>query len=233
MVLLKNSSGSDILKLSYYIKRLIPVLLYGIFYLACFFYLEHRNVRSYYIIHTKIDELIPFCEYFIIPYVMWFFYIFITVAYFLLQKDNSAEYYRLIFSLGLGMTVFLLISWIFPNGQDLRPLEFPRDNIFTDMIRILYRGDTSTNIFPSIHVFNSTACCLAVCTSEKLKRRKAVRWSISALTVLIILSTMFLKQHSVLDVICALALNYGAYALFYRPHFASYRAKAVEKKRFL
>lgn len=231
--MLDYTYGSDEMKLSYYIKRLIPVLLYGLFYLACFFYLEQRTVRSHYIIHTGLDYLIPFCEYFIIPYLLWFFYIFFTVAYFLFQKNNSREYYRLIFSLGLGMTVFLLVSWIFPNGQDLRPLQFPRDNLFTDMVRMLYQGDTPTNIFPSIHVFNSAACCIAVCTSERLKKHRAVRFSIVALTVLIILSTMFLKQHSVLDVICALALNYGAYALFYRPHFASYHAKAVEKKRFL
>lgn len=219
------------MKVSYYIKRLIPVLLYGIFYLVSFVYLERRVIRSHYVIHTGLDDLIPFCEYFVIPYMMWFLYVFFTVAYFLFQRNNSLEYNRLAISLAIGMTLFLLISWIFPNGQDLRPLEFARENIFTDMVRALYRSDTPTNIFPSIHVYNSVVCCIAICTNSRLKRRRPVCAVIIALTVLIVFSTMFLKQHSVLDVVCALALNYGVYALLYRPHFSAYRAKALKKQK--
>lgn len=55
------------------------------------------------------------------------------------------------------MTIFLIVSYAYPNAQHLRPVEFPRDNIFTDVVRWLYKTDTPTNILPSIHVFNSLA----------------------------------------------------------------------------
>jgi len=44
--------------------------LYAIFYIGSFIYLE-RRVTEPHIIHCVIDDYIPFCEYFIIPYVMW------------------------------------------------------------------------------------------------------------------------------------------------------------------
>ena len=72
---------------------IVPV--YGIFYLWAFQYLEQRNVKAH-IIHLKLDDMIPFCEYFIIPYLMWFLYIALTVGYFAFINKNKQEYYQLI-----------------------------------------------------------------------------------------------------------------------------------------
>ena len=138
---------------------IVPV--YGIFYLWAFQYLEQRNVKAH-IIHLKLDDMIPFCEYFIIPYLMWFLYIALTVGYFAFINKNKQEYYQLIFTLGLGMTLFLVVSYFYPNGQDLRP-HLTGDGFFISLVRHLYRIDTPTNILPSIHVFNSVACCIAIC----------------------------------------------------------------------
>lgn len=49
-------------------------IFYLIFYLSVFSWLE-KNVVPKYIIHCKLDEIIPFCEVFIIPYVSWFVYV--------------------------------------------------------------------------------------------------------------------------------------------------------------
>ena len=57
----------------------IPV--YGILYLMAFQYVERRSVRPH-IIHLKLDDYIPFCEYFVIPYFLWFAFIAATVFYF-------------------------------------------------------------------------------------------------------------------------------------------------------
>ena len=97
---------------------IVPV--YCIFYLWAFQYLEQRNVKAH-IIHLKLDDMTPFCEYFIIPYLMWFLYIALTVGYFAFINKNKQEYYQLIFTLGLGMTLFLVVSYFYPNGQDFRP----------------------------------------------------------------------------------------------------------------
>ena len=121
----------------------------------------------------------------------------------------------------IGMTIFLLISTVFPNGLTLRPVVFPRDNIFTDMVRMLYLADTPTNVFPSLHVFNSLAACIAIAQSEQLKKHPVISNGAYILAGLIILATMFLKQHSVIDVMGAVLMAYTLYQFVY----------ATEKKK--
>lgn len=198
-------------------KHFLAVPIYGFFYLLAFQYVEHRRVRPY-IISMEIDEYIPFCEYFIIPYLLWFAYIFATVFYFSFINKNKKEYWQLIFTMGVGMTIFIIISLLFPNGQDLRPsLSGAEDSLCIQLVRHLYRLDTPTNIFPSIHVFNSVACCLAVFHHPGFRKRKFLLGGTALLTILIVLATVFLKQHTILDVIAALGLNAICWQLFYRP----------------
>ena len=97
---------------------IIPI--YGILYMLAFQYVEQRKVPVT-IIHMKIDDYIPFCEYFVVPYFLWFGYIALTVFYFAFMNQNKKEYWQLILTLGIGMTLFIVISILFPNGQDLRP----------------------------------------------------------------------------------------------------------------
>ncbi len=161
----------------------------------------------------SIDDAIPFVEYFIIPYLLWFAYIAITVMYFFLKNKN--EFYRLCAFLFVGMTVFLIISTVYPNGHYLRPTVFERENIFTDLVRLLYRADTPTNLFPSIHVYNSIGVNIAIWHSEEFKKSKSIRYGSAVLMVSIILSTMFLKQHSVFDVITGIVFSVFMYTFVY------------------
>ena len=48
------------------------ILSYFIIYLTWFGYLERTVTTHYHLIHLPIDDYIPFCEYFVIPYIMWF-----------------------------------------------------------------------------------------------------------------------------------------------------------------
>lgn len=198
---------------------------YAVFYLVMFCILEQRPVASYHVIHTVFDDLIPFCEFFIIPYMLWFPYMLFTVLYFIFRPGDRREYYQLTFNLMMGMTIFLVVSYLYPNMQQLRPYVFPRENIFTDAVRILYQKDTPTNILPSIHVFNSLAMHMAITTSEKLQDKKAVRIASLCLTSLIILSTMFLKQHSVIDVCIGMTMALFGFEVFYAPHSFAIRRR--------
>lgn len=189
------------------------VFLYAFIYFPWFCYLEKNVTNEFHIIHTALDEKIPFVELFVIPYLLWFGFITFTALYFFFTDQTG--FYRMAAFMITGMTVFLIISTIYPNGQILRPTEFARDNIFVDMVRHLYEGDTPTNIFPSIHAYNSIGVHLAVRNSERLKKNRLAQHGTFVLSVLIILSTIFLKQHSILDVIGAIVLAVPAYYLAY------------------
>ena len=192
------------------IKRVIPVALYTVFYLLCFSYLENRHVR-YHIIDSSLDDKIPFCEYFIIPYLLWFLYIAVTVGYFLFFNENTTEFWSLILNLAIGMTLFLIVSYVYPNGLNIRPTEFTNDSVFTRMVQFLYRTDTPTNVLPSIHVY------------------KGIRTGSFILTTLIVLSTMFLKQHSIADVATGITCAVATYVLFYSRAAEKQGAKAKQR----
>ena len=179
------------------------VLLYGLIYMPWFCYLEKRQT-IHYLIHSPLDDYIPFVEYFIIPYLLWFVFLAVTGAYFFFT--NRRDFYRLAAFLCSGMTIFLIVCTIFPNGLNLRPVTFERDNIFIRLVQFVYKNDTPTNVLPSIHVYNSLAAFMAIKRSKLARKQKGWAWGTGILTVLIILATVFLKQHSMFDGVCALAL---------------------------
>lgn len=213
-------------------RHLMPVLLYMIFYLSIFTYAENRVPHNLHFLITEWDRMIPFCEYFIVPYSLWFLYVAFAVLYFALIEKDRSQYWSLVTSLGIGMTLFLIISLVYPNGHTLRPLYINRDNIFIDMVRALWRVDTSTNVLPSIHVFNAVAVHIALASCASLKKHPWVIHSSLVLCVLIVASTMFIKQHTVIDVISALILNIGCYCLVYQPSLARRQMSQNAHHRF-
>ena len=194
-------------------KHAIPLFIYAIIYLSWFGYLEKTVKRPANLIHMNLDDKIPFCEVFIVPYLLRFVYISHIVLYFFF-KDKQ-DYYRACTFLFTGMTVFLVVSTLWPNGHHLRPAVMPRDNIFSTMVAMLYKTDTPTNLWPSIHVYNSLGAHFAVFRNEKLHRKPVVHIGSLVLCVSIILSTMFLKQHSVFDVLTAFIMAAVMYIVVY------------------
>jgi membrane-associated phospholipid phosphatase len=184
--------------------KYLLLFLYYPFYLIWFAYVEKTVTTDFHVIYMKVDDYIPFCEIFIIPYLLWFAYIGVVVIY--IALTSKSDFKKMCMVLYTGMTIFLIVSTVYPNGHLLRPTSFPRDNIFTQLIAMLYETDTSTNIFPSIHVYNSVAAHFAIIYNEKLKKKKWICVSSAVLMVSIVMSTVLLKQHSVFDIITALIL---------------------------
>lgn len=212
------------MKLRKFIKKYSHawVFLYALIYLPWFSYLEQHVTSDYYLIHSPFDDYIPFVEYFIVPYLMWFLFVIIGAGYFFFTDKKG--FYKLATFLITGMTIFLIICTLFPNGLHLRPTTFARDNIFTHIVQYVYSVDTPTNVLPSIHVFNSVGIAIAVAHSDKLKEKKWIQHLTYILAGLIILSTMFLKQHSVTDVFAALVMAGVIYPFVYAPE----RKKALK-----
>lgn len=189
------------------------ILLYLVVYQIWFVYVERTVTRRFHIVHMAVDDYIPFIEIFIVPYLLWFGYVALAIAWFFFK--DVQDFYKICTFLFVGMTVFLVISTVYPNGHYLRPRVFERDNIFISMVKGLYMIDTPTNLFPSIHVYNSLGVHLAVMHSDKLKEKKWVRRISFVMMATIIASTMFLKQHSVFDVVTGCVMALVMYTLVY------------------
>ena len=210
---LAGKSTQEIIR--YKMKVALPMALYGVFYLVSFALIENRNCLRYSVIHTAVDDMIPFCEVFIIPYLLWFVYAFGFTFYLFMTDEKS--YHEAATFLVIGMTVFLAVSVFFPNILLLRPETMPRHNFLTYLCERLYAIDTPTNVTPSIHVYNSLCVMIAVWhTDAKLVRTKGRKIFMTFFGFLIILSTMFLKQHSFSDVLIATGFALFSYILVYR-----------------
>lgn len=186
---------------------------YILLYLPYFFWLESVITDNYKIMHVALDDTIPFCEYFIVPYIIWFFYVSGAVLYFLLT--DKQDYYRLCAFLFIGMTISMLICTVYPNGTDLRVEVDPHKNIFCYLVQKIHDSDTPANVFPSIHVYNSVGVHIGIMNSEQLKEHRWVRRISFVIMTAICMSTVFLKQHSVVDVTGAFVLAYVMYLFVY------------------
>ena len=191
------------------------VFLYAFIYFPWFNWLEKTVTTDYSLVYSPLDSYLPFIEFFIVPYLLWFVYMAVTCFYFFFTSKE--EFYKFTKMCIIGMTLFLIICTIFPNGLRLRPTIFPRDNIFVDLVRFIYKVDTPTNVLPSLHVYNSVACHIAIMHNEKLSQNRVISTGSMILSISIVLSTMFLKQHSVIDVISALIMIYFVYGAVYAP----------------
>ena len=154
------------------------------------------------VVHCALDDRIPFREEFVIFYVGWYFLILFSLGYFLLYSVDSfrkLQTYFILIQL-VAMAVYLL--W--PNRQELRPQVFPRENLLTAVVGLLYRIDTPTGVCPSVHVAGSVAIA-----SVWLRERRAKPWqkaAIGCFCLMVCLSVSFLKQHSVVDILAAIPL---------------------------
>ena len=183
------------------------LLSYAFIYLPWFMYLERTVTRDYHIMHASLDDLIPFNEYFIIPYLLWFLYVAGTLVFFLFRSKE--DYYKMCTFLFSGMTLSLIICTFFHNGTDFRPVIDPNKNIFSAAVAALYKTDTCTNVFPSIHVYNAVGTHIAISRSQILAKYRFLRLGSLLLTISICLATMFLKQHSIIDVCGAFLMSYA------------------------
>ena len=174
-------------------------------YLLLFLALERMPMNQYWATQLPIDAHIPFCEWFVIPYCLWY-PLLTAVGLYLLFWDRAA-FRRYMLFLGSAFLLSECIWLLLPNGQDLRPAAFPQENLLTALVAGLYRIDTNTNVFPSVHVLGSIGAALAVRDCRGPAGKPLLRAGTAVLAAAVCLSTVFSKQHSVLDVLGGLLLG--------------------------
>ena len=183
--------------------RHVKLLLFWPLFGIMFSFVERfYHVGSYYVMHCAFDDAIPFCEWFLIPYLFWFVYLIGTLVYtFFFDVPAFKRMMRFIIC---TYTITMVIYLLFPTCQNLRPEVFPRNNALTRFIGWFYTFDTNTNVCPSLHVIGSAAALFALRDGPQLRKRAWWQATSVLLALCISLSTVFMKQHSILDVLCAL-----------------------------
>lgn len=192
-------------------------LLFGWVVYFCLYFLTENLIpaEKCYSVHIPLDDMIPFCEWFVIPYVSWYLLIVFSLGYFALYNIDSFK--RLSKYIIITQVIAMTIYIIFPSRQDLRPAEFAQDNILTKIVGILYAFDTNTGVCPSLHVGYS----LGIASVWLKERSASLVWKIVLVlwVILICISIMFVKQHSALDLFAALPMCLLAELVVYRDRY--------------
>ncbi len=209
-------------------KYKFPIILslIAVIYQAIFYYFAKFTPIEPHIIGSEIDSLIPFLPVFIVPYILWYLFL-IVVPCILYEQDRNTFYWYLVTNF-LVDTVATIIFILYPTLL-IRP-DLSINGIFTWLISIIYWGDTpALNCFPSIHCASCFVSIFIMIKSNKIKSQH--RFTTSIFAALIILSTLFIKQHAVIDVVGAFVLAFIMLVLVKRTSLHTYIENKMERKR--
>lgn len=167
------------------------------------------------VMHCWLDDVIPFCEWFFIPYVFWYLLVAGSLLYFALYDTDSFR--RLMTYIIITQVIAMAVYILYPSRQDLRPEVFARDNLLTRCVAFLYSFDTNTGVCPSLHVAYSLG--IASVWLKKADASKLWKGFVVVAVILICLSTAFIKQHSVVDIAAALPVCLLAEGIVFRKYW--------------
>ncbi len=177
--------------------------------LNVFYLLLNNPYRGVHSLVTDIDRSLPFLSIFILPYSGWYIFIFATLTYLCLRDRKT--YYNALASINISLIICYLIYFFYQTTVP-RPALAGND-FFTQMVTWVYTKDQPFNCFPSIHCLLSYLMMAAINTS-KIKNKKN-SFIICSIALLIILSTLFVKQHVLLDALAAMLLGDIIYKAVY------------------
>ena len=198
------------------------LLLSGWIVYFCLYFLTENLIpaEDCYPVWCKLDDIIPFNEWFVIPYVGWYILIVISLGYFLLYSLDSFKGLQTYIMITQGIAMVCYILW--PTRQDLRPEVFPRENVLTWIMGIIYSKDTNTGVCPSLHVAYSLGIA-----SAWLKEKSAswpVKTAVVIFVIFVCMSVAFTKQHSVVDIYAAIPVCLVAEFVAFRRYYKNKKA---------
>lgn len=196
--------------------RHLLLLLGWVVYFCLYFLTENLiPVEACHPVKGKLDDIIPFNELFVIFYVGWYVLIVASLGYFMFYSVESFKGLQTYIMVTQAIAVVCYI--VYPTRQDLRPEEFPRENILTWIMGLIYRFDTNTGVCPSLHVAYSLGIA-----SAWLKEKSAawyVKLGVTLFVIGVCLSVAFTKQHSVVDIYAAIPVCLVAEVFAFRKYY--------------
>lgn len=167
------------------------------------------------------DDLFPIVPVFIVPYI-WS-YLFWAMGPMAVSRCKVSHFKDFMAAWLLSCLVGAVILMLMPtymNRVEEGLYSVEGSGFFVRLMQFWYSldgGELAYNLFPSFHCINSTVCCLGVLGRKEIPKWYRVYSLIT--TVLIYLSTLYVKQHFLPDVFGGIAIAAVCYALTVRFHW--------------
>ena len=184
-----------------HLLAVLTIALQGLIYLQITPLATQDSVQ----VNTSLDDLIPYLSWFVIFYVAWMPLLYIAFIY--LGITNRSLYWRTIIAYNAAVTVSNLIFILFPTSMP-RP-EISGNDIFNMLVLFIYNHDQPVNCFPSIHCLTTYLLFISMIRHQLFSVGMRVLFSVFFWSI--IASTVFIKQHALVDVIGGILLAEMAY----------------------
>jgi membrane-associated phospholipid phosphatase len=171
-----------------FLKQLVWTLL--IFLSLLLYHFTNQRIDNTLNLKLPFDNAIPFLSFFVIPYLLYLPFVLACLITAVYRLDSKGIQFLFLF---LASQIFANLCFYFFQTSVARP-NVDNYNIFDQLVNLVYSNDKPVNTFPSLHVINSILCgYYMVSNKNKL-------W-IFGFVFMVILSTVFMKQHYILDLI--------------------------------
>ncbi len=184
---------------------------------------------EHHLIHSPLDDRIPFLPLFILPYVIWYAYL--PLLMLAVCFTDKVAFPRQMITFFSGAFLGCIFFCVYPTAIDFRAVEevAKGEGLLYTLCRWVYAADRPVNVFPSLHCYKAVAVHMTTFPLGPRKLRRQYGWrALSAVFALLAcLSTFFVKQHSVLDAFAGVALGILIPLLF---HFIYKRKDAHDHK---
>jgi membrane-associated phospholipid phosphatase len=163
----------------------------------------------HYIWQFPIDDWIPLSKYFVIPYYYWYVQIIVSIAWMVFSPRTGRLLHRMTLAINFSMIISSVFFVLLPT-QMIRP-EIAGQDPLAQLLRALYSVDQPYNLFPSIHV----AYSVVMARFWKLAGPRRLWFQLINYggTTMVVLSTVFTKQHYSPDILGGLAVAWISWRL--------------------
>ena len=148
----------------------------------------------HYDITSSIDEMIPLVPAWTVVYLICF--AFWVINYLLACRESREQCYRFLSAEAIAKLICGLCFILFPT-TNVRPDTV--DGVFGPLLELVYLLDAPDNLFPSIHCLVSWFCFRGLKGCKTIPRW--YYWFSFVFALLIFASTLFTKQHVIVDVV--------------------------------
>ncbi len=153
-------------------------------------------------IYSKLDQMIPFCPWWMIIYVLafptW------AIGYIMISREERKICYNMFTAEIIAKALVLVCFFVYPTVM----VDPQHDPVFSSQIqhgfigwlcRFVYSFDEPNNLFPSIHCLESWFVFRAAFSLKHGGVKYKTFMFVSA--ILVFASVLFVKQHVIIDVI--------------------------------
>lgn len=170
--------------------KLFWLILFYIFTIGGYLFFSNQETSTHFT--TSFDSFIPIIPVFVVPYLFaTIMFLIIPILFYLKLDWTKTKQYLL--TQALANALSFLIYVFYPTSVIREPIA--GDDIFSQILNLIYSTDGSSAAFPSGHVFQSII--IAYFLWQYFPKTKLM---IVIILPLILVSTVFLKQHYLPDI---------------------------------